>query len=143
MASFQSFFISTFFFFLLQAQHQAQKIANLHIAMFINDKCSQDKCCGYLGFSLSCNNQRQTILTLPYSGDFLVLEINYWNRVMIIDDPDSCLPRRFLNQHFTLMDSPFHLLDINVNIALFNCSNDPIYDYGQYPCLSGDNFTFS
>jgi len=62
---------------------------------------------------------------------------------MIIDDPDSCLPRRFLNQHFTLMDSPYHLSDINVNITLYNYSNDPIYDYGRYPCLSGDNFTFS
>ena len=62
---------------------------------------------------------------------------------MIIDDPDSCLPRRFLNQHFALMDSPFHLSDINVNITSYNCSNDPIYDYGRYPCLSGDNITFS
>ena len=62
---------------------------------------------------------------------------------MIIDDPDSCLPRRFLNQHFTLMDYPYHLSDINVNITLYNYSNDPIYDYGRYPYLSGDNFTFS
>ena len=79
---------------------------------------------------------------IQYLISFKTVHIQYWNHVMIIDDPDSCLPRWFLNQHFTLMDSPFHLSDINVNITLYNCSNDPIYVYGRYPCLSGDNITF-
>ena len=68
----------------------------------------QAKRCGYPGFNLSCNSRNQTILTLPYSGDFVVYYIDYFLQSLLIEDPDGCLPRRFLNQSFTLSGSPFH-----------------------------------
>ncbi|KAB1215496.1 putative RING-H2 finger protein ATL69 [Morella rubra] len=62
--------------------------------------------CGYPGFDLSCNNRSQTILSLPYSGDFVVRGISYLGQSIFIDDQENCLFRRFLH-NFSLSGSPF------------------------------------
>ena len=85
MASFQIFFVSTFFFFLHNTALRAKICETLlscdgYASDFrikfpfqlntTTSRSTQAKSCGYPGFNLSYNNQRQTILTLPYSGDF-------------------------------------------------------------------------
>ncbi|XP_016651125.1 PREDICTED: RING-H2 finger protein ATL22-like isoform X2 [Prunus mume] len=68
----------------------------------------QASSCGYPGFNLLCNNKNQTILTLPSSSwDFIVQSIDYVDQTLTIDDPDNCLPRRFLYHDINLKNSPF------------------------------------
>ncbi|ONI07426.1 hypothetical protein PRUPE_5G119800, partial [Prunus persica] len=50
--------------------------------------------CGYAGFDLSCNNQSQTIITFPSSGDFIVQWINYREQTLFINGTDNCIPKR-------------------------------------------------
>lgn len=61
--------------------------------------------CGYPGFDLSCNSDRNTVLKLPYSGEFFVRKIDYSMQQIQLYDPDNCLPRRLL--HLNLSGSPF------------------------------------
>nr|XP_023925154.1 putative RING-H2 finger protein ATL21A [Quercus suber] len=84
---------------------------------------TQTKGCGYPGFNLSCNTKSQTILTLPYSGDFIVREIDYFSQSLVITDPDHCLPERYL-KNFTLLDSPFQILSTGNNFTFYNCSSN-------------------
>ena len=85
MASFQIFFVSTFFFFLHNTASRAEFAKTIlscdgyaldfriKFPFQLNtttSRSTQAKRCGYPGFNLSCNNQRQTILTLPHSRDF-------------------------------------------------------------------------
>jgi hypothetical protein len=62
---------------------------------------NNDQSCGYPGFDLSCNNQSQTILNLPHSGDVVVELIDYNEQSIYIADPGHCFARRFLD-NFTL-----------------------------------------
>ena len=61
--------------------------------------------CGYPGFDLSCNRQNQSVLNLPFSGEFFVRQISYITQEILIYDPLNCLPKRLL--HFNLSGSPF------------------------------------
>ncbi|KAI7995539.1 putative RING-H2 finger protein ATL21A [Camellia lanceoleosa] len=60
-------------------------------------KTGQPDRCGYPGFDLSCNNQTQTVLTLPHSGEFTVTHIDYLQQWISINDPNFCLPNRVQN----------------------------------------------
>lgn len=81
------------------------------------------KNCGYPGFGLSCNDQRQTILTLPFSEDFIVQNINYLDQVVTINDPDNCLPRRFFHRDLSLViDTPFVYTYGPLNYTFLTCS---------------------
>ncbi|XP_058224239.1 putative RING-H2 finger protein ATL21A [Rhododendron vialii] len=100
--------------------------------------------CGYPGYDLTCNNINQTILTLPYSGDLVVKEIDYDNQWIYINDPDSCLPRRILLD-FNLTGSIFRP-NYSENYTFFNCSASKWPDYiitgsGPVLCLGSANFT--
>lgn len=71
----------------------------------------QDPSCYYYPtptFQLSCNNLSQTILTLPNtSGDLIIKRIGYEDQTIQVNDPDGCLPKRFL-QNLSLSGSPFN-----------------------------------
>ncbi|KAF6151876.1 hypothetical protein GIB67_010450 [Kingdonia uniflora] len=96
--------------------------------------------CGYPGFELYCTTEKETMVKLPSSGDFIVKSINYKSQFMDIADPDNCIPRRLL-QHLNFSESPFHQFKINImdeygpvvvhleefNLTFFNCS--PGYRY--------------
>ncbi|XP_021818605.1 RING-H2 finger protein ATL20-like [Prunus avium] len=59
--------------------------------------------CGYAGFDLSCNNETlQTTLSLTNSSgnNFIVQTIDYDLQTLIVNDPDNCLPKRFLDRSF-------------------------------------------
>jgi hypothetical protein len=105
---------------------------------------NNDQSCCYPGFDLSCNNQSQTILTLPHSGDVVVELIDYYNQSIYISDPGHCFARRFLD-NFTLSGSPFQFLAVK-NFTFLNCSaNVTMMMYVPYawaiPCVSGDAYT--
>lgn len=152
MASFQLLFVSTFFLFLFFTASSANickttycddliRSPLVEFPFQLNTTSRQAKRCGYPGFNLSCNSRNQTILSLPYSGDFVVYFIDYFLQSLLIKDPDGCLPRRFLNQSFTLLGSPFHFEFYN-NYTFYNCSEETIYKRARrVSCLSGDNFT--
>ncbi|CAA2981466.1 RING-H2 finger ATL21A [Olea europaea subsp. europaea] len=96
--------------------------------------------CGYLGFDLSCNNQNQTVLNLPQSGEFILDHIDYIEQAISIKDPDLCLPKRILN--FNLSGSPFHA-SYTRNYTFLNCSSDwndnASFQFVPLLCLSGKN----
>ncbi|KAH7863521.1 hypothetical protein Vadar_018598 [Vaccinium darrowii] len=103
-------------------------------------KNSKPARCGYPGYDLYCNNKNQTILTLPHSGPFVVNGIDYFNQLIYINDPGSCLPRRILNNNFTLSGPRFRPV-FSINYTLYNCSADYISP-GSVPvfCLRSANF---
>lgn len=96
--------------------------------------------CGYPGFEVSCNNRSQTIITLPYIGDFVIKRIDYAAQEMWINDPENCLPKRFLGLNNTSYN-PFHLW----NYTFLNCSShtnsSTIPMFMPVSCLSGKNYT--
>lgn len=132
------------------SQHQVLIYAKQHIVMIWSDHRWLNSLFNSIqpldkpnavGFNLSCNSRNQTILSLPYYGDFVVYFIDYFLQSLLIKDPDGCLPRRFLNQSFTLLGSPFHFEFYN-NYTFYNCSEETIYKRARrVSCLSGDNFT--
>ncbi|CAI9772653.1 unnamed protein product [Fraxinus pennsylvanica] len=101
----------------------------------------QPEHCGYPGFHLFCNNQSQTILRLPLSGEFVVDYIDYTRQTILIDNPDDCDPKRILN--FSLSRTPFGGTYTR-KITFLNCSSDwteyMSYDLFPFFCLSGENY---
>ncbi|KAK8366432.1 hypothetical protein V6Z11_A02G118900 [Gossypium hirsutum] len=80
--------------------------------------------CGYPGFDVSCNNQTDTIIAFPSSGD-----------------PNGCLAKRLL-EGFDLSGTPFQTVYLQ-NFTLLNCSNDVPFWYPEFvtyiSCLSSEN----
>jgi hypothetical protein len=149
MASFHVFF-STFFFFLLPHISSAAVICqtsscdgSLPVNFPFRLKGYQNRSCGYPGFDLSCNNQSQTILTLPYSGDVVVYLIDYYEQSIYIADPDHCFARRFL-ENFTLSSSPFQYFLAVENFTFYELlrqRDDDVWPYARaIRCVSGDAY---
>ncbi|GMI76418.1 Arabidopsis Toxicos en Levadura 96 [Hibiscus trionum] len=100
--------------------------------------------CSYPGFGLSCSNQTQElVLNLPQSGQFLVRYIDYDNQRIWINDPDLCLPRRFLDS-FNISGTPFDF-EFLYTFTFFNCSATAIEaaegGLRPIPCLSNRNYS--
>lgn len=98
--------------------------------------------CGYPRFNLSCKNEDQTVLTLPFSGDFTVVYIDYTYQNIWINDPDHCAPKRLLDG-LNLSGTPFDLLYPR-SYTFFNCSSAASTDVPEarlISCLSGGNFS--
>ncbi|KAI3935133.1 hypothetical protein MKX01_031400 [Papaver californicum] len=104
----------------------------------------QSKSCGDLGFDLSCNSSNKTVLQLPYSGNFLVQDINYTSQEMKIYDPDKCLPRRLLNLRLPLQ---YKRVGLNQEYTFINCSSSSVDVanisslYAPISCLSSSTYT--
>ncbi|KAK7358520.1 hypothetical protein VNO77_00452 [Canavalia gladiata] len=117
---------------------------------------NQDRRCSYYPsptFQLSCQNRTQTILTLPNFGDLLVKSIDYESQSIRVNDPNGCLPKRFLTlNNWNLSGSPFKLNPIiygtiPYNLTFFRCSSN-VTDSFQLPlmpisCLSNGSNNFS
>ncbi|KAK2664281.1 hypothetical protein Ddye_002855 [Dipteronia dyeriana] len=100
--------------------------------------------CGHPGFELSCNGRSQTILNLPKLGNFTVQNIDYLSQTIWINDPDFCLPKRFLRS-FSLSDTPFSV-EYLMEFTFYNCSSvgNTVTDVPEWrvvSCMSGENFT--
>lgn len=104
----------------------------------------QNNRCGYPGFDLFCNDQGQTILNLPFSGDFEVTRIDYTAQAIYINDPQFCLPKRISN--FDTSGSKFRAAMGKKNYTFYKCSSDWISYMGPdrnvpLSCVGDKNFT--
>lgn len=103
---------------------------------------NQPDCCGDPNFNLLCTTTNQTIISFPFSGDFMVNTINYSNPYLQLTDP--CITKRLL-QRFNLSCTPFQPLYTRTYI-FSNCSTDSNISV-FYPsallfsCLSSINFS--
>ncbi|KAI6702006.1 hypothetical protein NL676_011142 [Syzygium grande] len=77
-----------------------------------------DEHCVYPGFDLSCNAQSQTTLYLPISGEFIVDAIYYTDQVLLLKDPDDCLPKKL--QNLTTSGSNW-IIQNYTSFTLFKC----------------------
>ncbi|XP_056174429.1 putative RING-H2 finger protein ATL21A [Syzygium oleosum] len=98
-----------------------------------------DERCVYPWFDLSCNGQNRTTLSIPLSGEFTVVYIDYAQRAILIQDPDDCLPNRLPN--FTPSSSNW-LVQQYTKFTFFKCpmesqANDT---FPRMPCLDGQNY---
>ncbi|GLT84776.1 hypothetical protein SLE2022_029900 [Rubroshorea leprosula] len=90
--------------------------------------------CGYPGFELGCNSQGTTVLNLPYSGEFLVRNINYFTQEINLYDPGKCLPKRLLS--FNLSGSPFSA-SYYQNYTFLSCPTQAVISrFTTIGCLS-------
>ncbi|XP_030454168.1 putative RING-H2 finger protein ATL21A [Syzygium oleosum] len=98
-----------------------------------------DERCVFPGFDLSCNGQNRTTLTLPLLGEFIVDSIDYVLRVIQIQDPDDCLPKRLHN--FTTASSIWTVQQYS-NFTFFNCPKESraMDMFMREPCLDGHNY---
>ncbi|XP_061361026.1 putative RING-H2 finger protein ATL21A [Gastrolobium bilobum] len=93
-------------------------------------QANQSQLCGYPGgFELSCSNSTngQPLITLPEAGDFVVKLFSLENQKIWINDPEECLPSRFMHNHgLNLEVSPFRLSDYYtiVDYSFLNCPSN-------------------
>lgn len=101
---------------------------------------SQPEHCGFPGFEVSCDENRNTLLTLPSALTFTVKRIEYGLQQLQLSDPKNCLP--LILPDLDLSGSPFNFVDDYVSdYVLFNCSS-PDRDYSDpIQCLSGSSYT--
>ncbi|KAK1378139.1 Zinc finger, RING/FYVE/PHD-type [Heracleum sosnowskyi] len=101
----------------------------------------QPQNCGYPGFDLSCNNNSQLLLHLPFAGDFVVTHINYVKH-NIIFKPEFCPPNTI--QAFSPVVSPF-IGELLAQYTFFNCSSDRFFPvappFETLECFSKVNYT--
>ncbi|KAK4379221.1 hypothetical protein RND71_001083 [Anisodus tanguticus] len=86
--------------------------------------CKNDSSCPiclaeYLAGEIAkCTDQGNTLLNIPYSGDFLVQEINYSTRELKLQTPSNFLPRKLL--HLNHFSSPFSASSRNYTFSLLS-----------------------
>ncbi|KAL8103084.1 hypothetical protein AgCh_027573 [Apium graveolens] len=101
----------------------------------------QPRQCGYPGFDLSCNNNTQLLLHLPFAGDFVVTHINYVKH-NILFKPEFCPPNTI--QAFSPVVSPF-VAELLTEYTFFNCSMDRFFPVAEpfetLECFSRVNYT--
>ncbi|KAL8494920.1 hypothetical protein ACS0TY_019186 [Phlomoides rotata] len=90
----------------------------------------QPQHCGYPGFDVRCTKQKSkqkskdvVVLNLPYSGDFLVRDINYLVQEILLYDANGCLPRRLLS--LNLSSSPF-VIGYSKKFTFLRCPPDVV-----------------
>ncbi|GFS32184.1 hypothetical protein Acr_00g0021200 [Actinidia rufa] len=97
----------------------------------------QTNSCGYPGFTLSCDREKQTVVNLPMSGPFTLQGIDYGTQEIWINDPNDCLPARLLSLNLT--DSLFTGVYYQ-DFTFFNCSSDyTMYRLNPIACLSSSS----
>lgn len=96
--------------------------------------------CSYPGFDLHCTDRGHTAITLPHSGEFLVRHINYQTQILLVNDPNDCLPRRLL-EGFDPSGTPFQA-DFYDNYTFLSCPTDFIdARFDVIDCLSNSTTT--
>ncbi|XP_012474840.1 RING-H2 finger protein ATL20 [Gossypium raimondii] len=108
----------------------------------LNPQGSRNGRCSYPGFGLSCSNKtQQLVLNLPGSGEFIVRYIDYEAQQIWINDPNFCLPQRFLHS-FNISGTPFDS-EFWYTFTFFNCSAIEAAEGGlrPIPCLSNQNYS--
>lgn len=106
----------------------------------------QDLRCTYYpnpSFQLSCNKQTQTILNLPKTDNLIINNIDYKTQTIQVNDPEGCLPKRYLENNFNLSGSPFKLnpeIYSLYNLTFLRCPSNVSSEFPLTPvsCLSDE-----
>ncbi|KAL1536004.1 RING-type E3 ubiquitin transferase [Salvia divinorum] len=86
---------------------------------------------------LTCISQTNTVLNIPFSGDFYVNSVDYPARTVTLRDPKNCLAKRLMK--LNLSSSPFAAVYDYQNFTFYNCPGDrQMYDFIVINCLSID-----
>lgn len=72
-------------------------------------------------YVLKCNSQGIVVLNLPFSGEFYVRNIDYFQQKIQLYDPGNCLPERLKN--LSLSSSPF-VADSYQNYTFYSCPQE-------------------
>lgn len=145
------FFFSTssfIFFFLLRlvsprndtCSTSSCKISEPEIRFpFRLEQFQPDERCVYPGFDLSCDGQNRTTLSIPPSGDFNVMHIDYALRTIWLRDPDNCLPKRL--HDFNLSGSIWSAQQYT-GCTLVKCppESGASDSFPRVPCLDGQKY---
>ncbi|KAL5052847.1 hypothetical protein RYX36_033529, partial [Vicia faba] len=101
---------------------------------FSTNQPNQTNLCSYPGFELTCSNTTtlsEPLLTLPNSETFVVKHISFIDQTVWVNDPNKCLPKRFMSDKHhgfmsNLKDSPFRLSDYYtfVNVSFLKCPSN-------------------
>lgn len=87
-------------------------------------------------FILKCNNQGLVVLNLPFSGEFYVRDIDYFEQKIQLYDPGNCLPGRLKN--LSMSSSPFQAVTYQ-NYTFFSCPPESLmssHNFSVISCLS-------
>ncbi|KAL7121553.1 hypothetical protein ACP275_02G189200 [Erythranthe tilingii] len=94
--------------------------------------------------NLTCDTQNNnTILNLPFSGDFYVYDIIYDSNSIFLYDPRDCLPGRLMN--LSLSSSPFSAIKYE-NYTFYSCPinvTEELFSNGFQPIDCLRNFVSS
>ncbi|XP_047161987.1 putative RING-H2 finger protein ATL21B [Vigna umbellata] len=104
--------------------------------------------CNYPRFQLFCDNRNRTILSLPGSGDLVVKSINYKSQTVKVNDPEGCLPKRFLHNLSLFLHPPFTFEATVYDLTFLRCPSNTTHTIPSPPisCLesnSSSSVTFS
>ncbi|XP_056689660.1 uncharacterized protein [Spinacia oleracea] len=105
--------------------------------------------CGFPWFGLTCNSDGQTLFPLGDAGHLIVGEISYLDQILLLSDPNRCIPKRVLELNHRWPDS-FRFYPYGSPYTFLNCSrtNGTTLDMSMFPgdtsvvsCMSGGNYT--
>ncbi|KAK7366537.1 hypothetical protein VNO80_08530 [Phaseolus coccineus] len=97
--------------------------------------------CSYPRFQLSCDNRNRTILSLPGSGDLVVKSINYKSQTLNVNDPEGCLPKRFLHNLSLSLHPPFTFEATVYDLTFLRCPSNITHSIESPPisCLNSNS----
>lgn len=99
-------------------------------------KGQQPQVCSHY-INLTCISQTNTVLNIPFSGDFYVNTVDYPARTVTLLDPKNCLAKRLMK--LDLSSSPFAAAYDYRNFTFYNCPGDsPMNNFRVIKCLSVD-----
>ncbi|XP_077229860.1 rust resistance kinase Lr10-like [Tasmannia lanceolata] len=96
--------------------------------------------CGYPNFDIFCKG-KNTILSLPYSTEVYVRDINYTAQTLTIFDPQNCIESLLLNLNLSTSLFQYSHTYFLESDTFLNCSVD--IAYVPVPCLSGSQYQVS
>ncbi|XP_058765871.1 putative RING-H2 finger protein ATL21A [Vicia villosa] len=113
---------------------------------------NQSHRCGYPGFEVYCNDDKQALLKLSNDRNFVVKSISLERQRIWVNGPNDCPPQRFIENINVIEDLPFvwdnSYRKYYENVTFLNCSIDsgkepnPVIDeLPTIPCMSNANYS--
>lgn len=103
--------------------------------------------CSYPKFDVWCDNESRTMVSVGNAGELVVKGINYENQTIQVNDPNGCLPKRFLQNLSLKLSVPtltFHIDRTHYtlpNLTFLTCDSNITQSYPLSPisCLADSN----
>ncbi|XP_020230156.1 RING-H2 finger protein ATL20 [Cajanus cajan] len=92
---------------------------------------------GYPRFEVWCDKRNRTLLRVAGSGDLVVKSINYEAQTVKVNDPEGCLPKRFLQNLSLSLHPPFTFDATLYDLTFLRCpSNSTVTKVHPLPPIS-------